>query len=93
MSDTYRRFTVSWDYGYFNAVHPDFEASYEGPEDGWVGSHPTLSGRTRSDMEVEVDEWWLENCTECDGSGKVWNNADPTSGQFHECETCMGEKA
>lgn len=30
-------------------------------------------------------------CFECDGHGKIFNNADPTSGQFHECEACNGE--
>ena len=29
------------------------------------------------------------DCQHCDGVGKVWNNADPTSGQFHQREVCM----
>lgn len=28
-------------------------------------------------------------CDQCDGYGRIWNNADPTSGQFHECD-CGG---
>jgi hypothetical protein len=59
--DTYRGWQVSFDYGYFNATHPDFEADWQGEEDGWVGSHPTLSGRTRADMEAEVDAWFEDN--------------------------------
>jgi hypothetical protein len=27
-------------------------------------------------------------CPHCDGDGKIWNNADPTSGQFVECQRC-----
>ena len=29
------------------------------------------------------------DCEFCDGYGRAWNNADPTSGQFHECEECQ----
>lgn len=29
-------------------------------------------------------------CTECDGEGRIWNNADPTSGQSADCEHCSG---
>jgi hypothetical protein len=60
---TYRGWSVSFDYGYWNATHPDFEADWQGEEDGWVGSHPTLSGRTRADMEAEVDAWIEEHST------------------------------
>lgn len=28
------------------------------------------------------------DCPDCDGFGCCWNNADPTSGQQHQCETC-----
>ena len=27
-----------------------------------------------------------DQCSECEGTGKVYNNADPTSGQWVECE-------
>ncbi|MBA4172814.1 MAG: hypothetical protein C0511_09220 [Hyphomicrobium sp.] len=29
-----------------------------------------------------------EPCEDCDGNGKVWNNGDPTSGQWVPCEVC-----
>jgi len=32
------------------------------------------------------------DCPDCDGFGRVWNNADPTSGQWHPCETCRDER-
>lgn len=85
---TYRKWSISFDYGYHNATHPDYEASYEGPEDGWVGSHPALSARELPDLHAEIDAWWEENCTGCTGDGKCWNNADPTSGQYVPCPTC-----
>jgi len=30
---------------------------------------------------LDVDE-----CALCDGFGRIWNNADPSSGQFFDCE-------
>lgn len=27
-------------------------------------------------------------CPDCDGDGRIWNNADPTSGQWVECDAC-----
>jgi hypothetical protein len=27
-----------------------------------------------------------EECDSCDGRGIIWNNADPTSGQWMECD-------
>lgn len=59
-ADVYRGWSVGFEYGWFSAVHPEYEASYEGSEDGWVGSHPILSGRTREEMQAEVDAWFEE---------------------------------
>ncbi len=61
MTTTYRGWLLDFEYGYHTATHPEFEASYEGPEDGWVGSHPTLAGRTLDDLKAEVDAWIEEN--------------------------------
>ena len=41
----------------WTATHPDYDASYEGPEDGWVGSHPVLTAATEKDLMVEIDCW------------------------------------
>lgn len=30
-------------------------------------------------------------CPDCDGDGRIWNNADPTSGQVVDCDACHGE--
>ena len=59
-ADTYRGWNLSFEYGYHTATHPDFDASYEGPEDGWVGSHPTLQGRTPEELRSEIDAWFEE---------------------------------
>lgn len=28
-------------------------------------------------------------CEDCDGDGRIWNNADPTSGQWIECDCAL----
>ena len=43
----------------WTATHPDYDASYEGPEDGWVGSHPVLTAATEKELWAEIDEWHL----------------------------------
>lgn len=45
---------------FWQAVHKDYDASYEGPEDGWVASHPVLSAATEKDLMVEIDCWEME---------------------------------
>lgn len=34
---------------------------------------------------------YSEECRACDGEGIIWNNADPTSGQWCDCPDCHGE--
>ena len=74
---------------YWQAVHKDYDASYEGPEDGWVGSHPVLTAATEAEVRAEIDDWFFQNCDQCDEDGRIWNNADPTSGQWVPCD-CGG---
>lgn len=90
MSEWHRDWEITFDYGHYIATHKDFEASWEGPEDGWVGSHPTIIDRYRSGLREQIDDWYAEQEDCCD-NGKVWNNADPTSGQWVPCETHGGE--
>lgn len=44
----------------WQATHKDYDASYEGPEDGWVASHPVLSAATEKDLMVEIDCWEMD---------------------------------
>jgi DnaJ-class molecular chaperone len=37
---------------------------------------------TRAEHEQETD------CETCDGFGRIWNNADSTSGQWVACGSC-----
>lgn len=63
----------------FHGAHKDFD----GPEDS---RH--VHGWTVKQVESEIDDWWEENCTTCDGTGTIWNNCDPTSGQSVDCDEC-----
>lgn len=51
----YRGWSISWDYGYFTATGPNYDASYEGPEDGLVDNGETCSARTWPDLKEEID--------------------------------------
>lgn len=51
---------------YFNfqryyATSPDYNASYEGPEDGWVRSGNVLNGETVEFLKEQIDEFIKEN--------------------------------
>ena len=53
----YRDFKLSFEYGYYTAVHEDYDCDWQGEEDGWVASHPILTSRTRSGLISEIDAW------------------------------------
>ena len=52
---TYRGWAVSFDYGRYTAISPDYDASWEGPEDGWVSNGLHAEGRTLDELYSEVD--------------------------------------
>jgi len=58
--DSYRGWDITWDYGYFTGTGPDYDASYEGPEDGWVDNGHRVSARTREGLIKEIDAWFEE---------------------------------
>tara|TARA_R100001143_G_scaffold58421_2_gene56292 strand:+ start:4733 stop:4957 length:225 start_codon:yes stop_codon:yes gene_type:complete len=63
--DRYRGWLIEQNWlGIWEATHPNFDASYEGPEDGWVGSpHMSATAKTREELESEIDDCihWLED--------------------------------
>lgn len=61
MSDTYRGWSITFDYGYFNATGPNYDASWEGEEDGWVSNGEQVSARTRDDLIEMIDDYLAEN--------------------------------
>ena len=41
----------------WSATHPNYDASYEGEEDGWIGSHEVLYAATQRELMAAIDEW------------------------------------
>jgi len=45
----------------FGAIGPDYDASWEGEEDGWVDNGQRVGGKTVEDVKEEIDIWFEEN--------------------------------
>lgn len=64
-ADIYRGWTIHapawWPEIEWTATSPNYDASYEGPEDGWVDNGEKASGRTREELIAEIDAWFEEN--------------------------------
>lgn len=61
--DTHRGWSISHDHPPvpvrdmdWSATSPDYDASYEGPEDGWVASGTRLTAATREDLVALIDD-------------------------------------
>jgi hypothetical protein len=52
----YRGWNIAPEYIGYSATHPDHEASYEGPEDGWVGNGLCVHGMTVEQVKAEIDD-------------------------------------
>ena len=67
MAETYRGWEIRessdyyFDFQRFQATQVGYDASYEGPEDGWVGSGPVLNDSTVENLKKEIDCWIEEN--------------------------------
>lgn len=59
--DIYRGWSITFEYGNFYAFGPNYEASWEGEESGWVGNSETACARTRDGVIAEIDTWFEEN--------------------------------
>lgn len=54
----YRGWSVypgSWPAPDWMALHPDYDASYEGPEDGWVSNGLSTTADTLEELHFEID--------------------------------------
>jgi len=66
-ADTYRGWTLSFDPPPipirdfdWSATGPNFDASWEGEEDGWVGNGEQVFARTRIGVIEEINAWFEE---------------------------------
>jgi hypothetical protein len=60
-ADTHRGWEIGWNYGRFTATGPNYDASWEGEEDGWVASGGSVEARTREDLIAEIDAYIEEH--------------------------------
>jgi hypothetical protein len=65
---TYRGWSISFDFPPipirtmdWSATHPDYDASYEGEEDGWVSNGKHVTAATLDGVKAEIDAWIEEN--------------------------------
>lgn len=61
----YRGWAISWDYGRFTATSPNYDASYDGQEDGWVDNGQRVTARTLTALRDEVDAFIAEQENHC----------------------------
>jgi hypothetical protein len=59
-TNTHRGWSLKWDYGQWTGTGPDYDASWEGEEDGWVGNGHRCYARTREELIEEIDAWFEE---------------------------------
>ena len=50
-----------WPEPAWSATGPNYDASYEGPEDGWVATGGHVSANTREELIREIDNYIEEN--------------------------------
>ena len=64
MADTYRGWSIScdcWPAPPWSAISPNYDASYEGPEDGWVDNGECVTAYSRELLLKEIDAWFEEH--------------------------------
>ncbi len=45
----------------WSAVSPNYDVSYEGPEDGWVDNGQSARADTYAELCEEIDAWFEDN--------------------------------
>lgn len=63
-ANTYRGWLIDLTPAGWMATSPNYDASYEGPEDGWVDNGEKVTASTRDDLHAEIDAWIAERA-EC----------------------------
>lgn len=63
-AETYRGWIIRrgrWPEPEWMAFSPDYDASWEGEEDGWVDNGQKADAPTREALIAEIDAWFEEN--------------------------------
>jgi hypothetical protein len=61
LPDTYRGWTISrgrWPEPAWSASSPNYDVSYEGPEEGWIDNGEKANASTRDALLSEIDAWF-----------------------------------
>ena len=58
---SYRGWRIAPEYIGYSGTHPDYDASYEGPEDGWVSNGLSVNGMTAQDVRDQIDDYLADN--------------------------------
>ena len=64
--NTYHGWALDFEYGYHTATHANYDASWEGDEDGWVDNGLKESARSLEDLLTIIDERETEECPDED---------------------------
>lgn len=72
---------VEYEYGYWNAWHSNYEASWEGEEDGWCGNGLHVSSRSLEGLRDELTEKEQEMSNEEPSSV----SSSPSTSQSCDC--------
>lgn len=62
--ETYRGWSLfrgRWPEPEWSATSPNYDASYEGEEDGWRDNGECANASTREGLIAEIDGWFEEN--------------------------------
>jgi len=59
--NNYRGWEFDFEYGYHTAIHDNYDASWEGEEDGWVDNNLKLTERTLLDLIESIIAFEAEN--------------------------------
>ncbi len=65
--DIHRGWTITqgrWPEPAWSATSPNYDASYEGPEDGWVDNGEKADAPAREALIEEIDAWFEEHDNE-----------------------------
>lgn len=63
-ADTYRGWSIHrgrWPEPEWSATSPNYDASWEGEEDGWVDNGEKANAPTRDALIEEIDAWFEEH--------------------------------
>lgn len=59
--NSYRGWSLDWGYNQWTGIGPNYEASWEGLENGWVGNGHILHATSLDDLKKEIDAFIEEH--------------------------------